>query len=225
MDAIAQHAAARPSRTALVDDRRAITWSELLDLRNRLGHSLMARGLRPGEHVAIYAENSLEFLIAGAAARAAGAIPVPVNHRLTADEAAYVLDDSDATVVLASGPFVPTVEAIRHRIGRVRTFVLIGESRRPWAEGFEDLVAAGQPEPLPIPEERFGGSMVYTAGTTGKPKGRAPARDGSRGHAAAAPGPRPGRRGPRAPGRGPALSLRARAASPSSPTCSAAPWW
>jgi acyl-CoA synthetase (AMP-forming)/AMP-acid ligase II len=171
MDAIAQHALARPDQPALIAGDRIITWRELVDLRNRLARSLVERGLRPGEHAAIYAGNSPEFLVASAAARAAGAIPVPVNHRLTADEATYVLDDSDAAVVFASDAFLPMVDAIRHRVPGVRRFVAVGAERRPWAEHIDDLIAGGRPEPLDIPEDASGGSMVYTAGTTGKPKG------------------------------------------------------
>src|SRR5262249_11926519 len=98
-------------------------------------------------------------------------IPVPVNHRLTADEAAYVLDDSDAAVVFAGDAFLPVIDSIRSRVPGVRTFVTVGAERRPWAEPIDALIAAARPEPLDIPGDACGGSMVCTAGTPGRPKG------------------------------------------------------
>jgi acyl-CoA synthetase (AMP-forming)/AMP-acid ligase II len=120
--------------------------------------------------VVLYAHNSLEVLLAAAAARALGLIPVPMNHRLTADEVAYILDDSDAVAVFASDAFVPMLERVRARAPKVRHVVLLGAERRPWARHLDDLVAAGRPAPMAA-AEGLGGSMIYTAGTTGKPKG------------------------------------------------------
>ncbi|MGH7393822.1 MAG: AMP-binding protein, partial [Candidatus Rokuibacteriota bacterium] len=84
----------------------------------------------------------------------------------------YVLDDSDAVAVFASDAFVPTIERLRERLPHLRHVVLLGAERRPWARHVDDLVAAGSPEPLAgEPRPGLGGSMIYTAGTTGKPKG------------------------------------------------------
>jgi acyl-CoA synthetase (AMP-forming)/AMP-acid ligase II len=75
--------------------------------------------------VIVYAPNSADVLLAGAALRAVSAVPVPMNHRLTADEAAYILDDSDAVLVFAGDAFLPVVEAVRARAPRVRHWVLL----------------------------------------------------------------------------------------------------
>lgn len=99
MDIIATHAGHQPERLAIADGDRAVTWAELLTLRNRLARSLAARGLGADEHVVLWAENSLEYLLAAAAVRALGALPVAMNHRLIADEVQYILDDADAAIV------------------------------------------------------------------------------------------------------------------------------
>ena len=172
VDVLAQHAGRQPERVALVEGERALTWREMVARRNRLAHGLIAEGLRPGEHVAVYAENSIETLLASAALRAAGAIPVPVNHRLTGDEVLYILADSDAAMVVVGDAFLPVVDRIRGRAAAVRRFVLLGAERRPWAAHVDDLIAAGDAGPVSIETgDSVGGSMIYTAGTTGKPKG------------------------------------------------------
>jgi acyl-CoA synthetase (AMP-forming)/AMP-acid ligase II len=172
MDVIAIHAAAKGSRPAVVMDGRSLTWWEYFELRNRLANALVTLGVGRGEHVVVYALNSIETVLAGAASRAIGAIPVPMNHRLTADEAAYILDDSDAVVVLAGDAFLPILDAVRAGASRVRHWILLEQERRPWALQLDDLLAGASPEPVPDdPAQGLGGSMIYTAGTTGKPKG------------------------------------------------------
>jgi fatty-acyl-CoA synthase/long-chain acyl-CoA synthetase len=172
MDAIAKHAAEQADRPALISADRTITWRELCDRRNRLAHSLLRLGLAPGDHVVLYGHNSLDLLIASAGSRAAGAVPVPMNHRLTAEEVSYILEDSDAAAVFVDDAFVPVVEAVRGTASKVRQWILIGAERRSWARHLDELMAAGPAEPVTIPDgEAFGASMIYTAGTTGRPKG------------------------------------------------------
>jgi acyl-CoA synthetase (AMP-forming)/AMP-acid ligase II len=170
MDVLARHAQARPDRPAVIERERRLSWSQYHEARNRLAHALADLGLATGEHAVLYAHNSLEVLLTSAATRALGAIPVPMNHRLTADEVAHILDDSDAVAVFAGDAFVPMLERVRGRAPRLRHVVLLGAERRPWALHLEDLVAAGRPDPVEAPPG-LGGSMIYTAGTTGKPKG------------------------------------------------------
>ena len=170
MDILAHHAQVHPDAPALIEDGRRLTWHDYVETRNRLAHALADLGLASGEHVVLYAHNSLEVLLAAAAARALGLIPVPMNHRLTAEEVAYILDDSDAVAVFASDAFVPMLERVRGQAPKLRHVVLMGAERRPWARHLDDLVAAGRPAPV-VAAEGLGGSMIYTAGTTGKPKG------------------------------------------------------
>ncbi|PYN57813.1 MAG: acyl-CoA synthetase [Candidatus Rokuibacteriota bacterium] len=172
MDVVAVHAQAKPDAVAYVEDARRWTWRELLDRRNRLASSLTKLGLARGETAIVYAPNSLEYLLASGAVRAVNALPVPMNHRLVADEVLYILDHSDAAVVFVGDPFVPIAEQIRSRAPNVRTWILTGAERRPWASSLDDLVQRGSPEaPAVDPTQGLGGSMIYTGGTTGKPKG------------------------------------------------------
>jgi len=139
-------------------------------MRNRLANSLAALGVGGGQHAVIYAHNSAENIVAAAALRALGAIPVPMNHRLTAEEVAYILDDSDAATVFVGDAFLPMAERVRPGATGVKRWITLGAERRAWAAAMDDLLARGGSEPPPAPAA-VGGSMVYTAGTTGKPKG------------------------------------------------------
>ncbi len=171
MDLVALHADRHPDQPAILEGERSLSWRGLFEQRNRLANALADLGLSPDEHVILYAQNSLEFLLASAAARALGVVPVPLNHRLTADEVAYILDDSDAVAVILGDRFIPIVEHVRAAATKVRHWILIEAERRPWALHLADLAAAGAADPPHRPLMGFGASMIYTAGTTGKPKG------------------------------------------------------
>ncbi|MBI2217033.1 MAG: AMP-binding protein [Candidatus Rokubacteria bacterium] len=172
MDLIALHAERQPERPAIVEGDRVVTWRQFVELRNRLAHGLLHLGLRQGEHAVVYGHNSTEVLLAGAAIRAVGAIAVPMNHRLVPDEVAYILDDSEAVLAVVGEEFAGTAEAVRARARTVRRWVLAGVERRPWAEPLADLIASGQADPVGIDVgTNTGGSVIYTAGTSGRPKG------------------------------------------------------
>jgi acyl-CoA synthetase (AMP-forming)/AMP-acid ligase II len=171
MDAIGTFAERKPDADAIIEGERRLMWRGYREQRDRLAGALVGLGLRPGEHVILYAPNSLEYLLASAATRAAGAIAVPMNHRLSPEEAAYILDDSDAALAFVGEPFVPMIDRIRDRVRGVRHWVTIGSASPAWATAIDELLARGGPAPAPQDAANLGGSMIYTAGTTGKPKG------------------------------------------------------
>jgi acyl-CoA synthetase (AMP-forming)/AMP-acid ligase II len=176
MDVVAIHGNSKPDETALVEDERTLTWAQFAERRNRLAHGLQGLGVEAGQRVVMWAPNSIEYLLGTAAVGAIGGVSVPMNHRLTAAEAAYVLEDSDAVAVFVGDPYLPVADEVRQggTAPGVRHWILTGDERRPWAEHLADLVAAGGPEPIVLEGAAaggLGGSMAYTAGTTGKPKG------------------------------------------------------
>jgi acyl-CoA synthetase (AMP-forming)/AMP-acid ligase II len=171
MDAIALHAARQPDRPAIIEADRVLRWGAFAERRNRLAHGLVKLGLSAGEHVVVYAYNSTDVLVAGAALRSVGAIGVPMNHRLAPEEVAYILRDAEAVVVLLGDDFVEVAERVRDEVPGVRHWVLLGAERRPWAVTMATLMAGSDAGPLPVQDGAAGGSMIYTAGTTGRPKG------------------------------------------------------
>ena len=170
MDMLAKYAQAHPDKPALVEAERTLTWGEFFRTRNRLAHSLASVGIGAGQHAVIYAHNSADNILATQALRALGAVAVPMNHRLTAEEVTYILDNSDAAAVLVSDGFLPMAERVRGAASRVKHWITLGAERRPWATALDDLLARGT-DTAPVTPDAVGGSMLYTAGTTGKPKG------------------------------------------------------
>src|SRR5690606_24966228 len=96
-------AAERPEEIALRDEQKALTWAEVNELLNRVANGLLAMDLGTDRRIAVFAENAAETALANLGGLIAGASVVPVNFHLTADEVAYILEDSGARVLFV-GP-------------------------------------------------------------------------------------------------------------------------
>jgi acyl-CoA synthetase (AMP-forming)/AMP-acid ligase II len=169
-DLVAEHARRTPGKMAVIDDRPGCpvvryTFAELDRRANQLAWLLADRGVTSETKVAWCGQNAAGVLVVMAAIRKLGAVAVPLGYHLTADEAAYVLDHSDARVVYVDSARRALIEAVRHRLPQV-TDVLVFEDPLLEAE------LARQPG-LPGPGwgEDPGGEIFYTSGTTGRPKG------------------------------------------------------
>lgn len=165
-------AAARPTEVAARDEEQALTWAEV-DTRLRPAvHVLRGWDLGPSRRVAVFAENSVETLLAYAAATLAGVSAVPASFHLTPRELVHILTDSGARAVLVDGRTAAVgVEAAR----LAGIDVVAGWAGAADTEGVSDwdahlaaVGAAGEPptdDRPPLP------TLVYTSGTTGRPKG------------------------------------------------------
>ncbi|HZN52525.1 MAG TPA: AMP-binding protein [Methylomirabilota bacterium] len=171
MDFVSLHAQSKPDAVAQIEEDRRLTWRELLSRRNRVAGALAKLGVGRGEHVIVYAPNSLECLLASAATRAANAVPVPMNHRLVAEEVSYILENSDAVAAFVDGPYVAIADEVRHRAEKIRHWILLSGERRSWATSLDELLEQDAEPPPADPAQGLGGSMIYTGGTTGRPKG------------------------------------------------------
>ncbi|WP_299738223.1 long-chain-fatty-acid--CoA ligase [Pseudonocardia sp. 73-21] len=164
-DLIARYSRTSPDAVAFRDGELTLTWSRTHERITRLASVLTAEGVGPGDRVAVMGLNSVPQIEAMAAILRVGAICVPVNFRLVADEVAYALTDSGATAVLVDDVFAPVVDAARAQAPDVRAVLTIGA-------GYEDVLAAGSPEYSELAvgdgEPAF---IMYTSGTTGRPKG------------------------------------------------------
>ncbi len=181
-DVLAVHAGAKADATAVVVDASGggdpsiTTFAELNAIVNRLAHGLVALGAQRGERLVWCGPNSLEVLAILHAARKLGLVAVPLSYRFNSEEMAYVIDNSDAAIVLADAEFAPLIGSVRDQCPKVRTFgTLLGS---PPGEGWHTLeeLMADRPDEEPADLDTTGpagagAQMIYTSGTTGKPKG------------------------------------------------------
>jgi acyl-CoA synthetase (AMP-forming)/AMP-acid ligase II len=181
-DPLAMHAAASPDRVAVVvaasggAGPSTTTFAELNTTVNHLAQGLRALGAEAGDRLVWCGPNSLEVLVVIHAARKAGLTAVPLSYRFIADEMQYVVDNSDATIVIVDAEQAPLIAEVRDQLPKVRQFVVFGAGAEAFADGgfvtWDAVLAAGHDdEPESVSGNTAGAAMIYTSGTTGKPKG------------------------------------------------------
>ena len=162
-----------PESPGLGDLDRTLTFRQWNERACRLARALMNLGLAPGDRAAVLAYNCLEFMEIYLAAAKAGLTAVPVMFRLAAPEIAHVLKDSEARVLIVGREFVETVEGIRGDLHELEHLVLLGGGELPCGYlDYEELMglgAAEEPEVKVRPRDVW--TILYTSGTTGRPKG------------------------------------------------------
>ena len=159
MTVLARHAQERPDEVALRDGGRSWGWAEVDDQLRRAAQLLRAQRLGPDQRVAVCAENSAEVLWAHLAGLLAGASTVPISFHLTVDELAFILEDAGVAVL-----FVGPETAARGREAAERAGVpLVVDDWAAWVAGAPD----GEPPTDVAPRP----NLLYTSGTTGRPKG------------------------------------------------------
>ena len=159
-----------PDKAAVIDVATGAvrTYGELNDRSNQLAQLFWRRGLRRGDHVAIFMENNLAYFDVVWAAFRSGLYLTTVNRYLTAEEAGYIVADSESKVLVASQALAPVAQEIpSHAPGCEHWLMTDG-----MVEGYEDFETAIGAEPkTPLAEEPAGAFMLYSSGTTGRPKG------------------------------------------------------
>src|SRR2546429_6041374 len=132
-----------PQREAVVDGNLRLSYEQFFDRCDRWSAALQRMGVRQGDRVAYIAPNVHQQLESFYAVPQIGAVLVPVNYRLTADDFAYIIDHSGATVVCATEDYLESVDGIRDRIGDVNQFAALTGSRA----GGLDYEGAPAPQP------------------------------------------------------------------------------
>lgn len=164
--AVAFWARVMPQATAVVADAGRCSFFELNARCNQLVRALRERGLQAGDGVALMCSNRIEFAEVFWATRRAGLRFTPINWHLTADEAAYIVNDSDAKALFLDARFAGLANELATRTDCAR--IAIGGA----VPGFDDYEAVLQAQAgHDISDPQLGTSMLYTSGTTGRPKG------------------------------------------------------
>ena len=144
------------------------TYAQLDAGANRLANLLRSRGLGPGDSMAVWMENHPVYLEATWAPQRSGLYYTPISSRLTAGEAAYILEDCGAQALVTTFERRRVAAEIVERLPGLHTRLMVGGTVDGF-ESYEEVVGAQPADPLPDPLE--GRSMLYSSGTTGRPKG------------------------------------------------------
>ncbi|MBL8779912.1 MAG: AMP-binding protein, partial [Alphaproteobacteria bacterium] len=176
-DVLTDLAARLGGKIALIDDRPGgpvvkWTFAELEANANRLARLLIEQGVKPKDRIVSCGQNSCWLVAMSNAVRKIGAVGVPLNYRLTADEATYVVDNSDAVVVFADAEFADFFAKIAKDTPKVRQTLIFDGPQSQGQSRVEPLLANQSAAPPELKEPAGEPmTMIYTSGTTGKPKG------------------------------------------------------
>jgi 3-oxocholest-4-en-26-oate---CoA ligase len=163
-------------REYLVCGGKRRTYAEMEQRANRLAHHLAANGISPGDHVGIYALNSVEWVETVWAVFKLRAVWVNINYRYVEEELAYLFDNADLKALVYQREFAPRVQGVLDRLPLLKHSVVIEDGSDADADAlgsvpYEDALAGASPERDFGPRSADDRYILYTGGTTGMPKG------------------------------------------------------
>ena len=168
----ARYAAEHPDRPALImaTSGDVVTFAEYEAAANRMAHLYRDEGLQLLDHVAFFMENNPRMLECEGGAERTGLYYTCINSYLAPDEAAYIVNDSQARIVVTSEAKREVAAQLPAMCPGVRRWIMAGTDSPPPPYEPYDAAVAGYPS-TPVPDERLGAAMLYSSGTTGRPKG------------------------------------------------------
>ena len=180
-EAVATHARLSPQKLGARDSKRQLTYEQWDKRATQLANGLRGLGLQKGDKVALLAYNCLEWIEIYAALARAGLVAVPINFRLTSPEIEYIAKDCEAVAFIVQDELIERVEPIKSQLNIAnKTYVGFGQKVPPHWTDYENLIAAAPAflqhvEVMPADMS----ALMYTSGTTGKPKGVIRSHEGS----------------------------------------------
>ncbi|MCC5850674.1 MAG: long-chain fatty acid--CoA ligase [Verrucomicrobia bacterium] len=170
---LARAAAARyPDHPAVLESDKTWTFSEVAAVSDRIAAGLAGKGFKPGDRIGLYCANSAAFALTHLGILKAGCTVVALHLLYHPNELAWILNDAEASGLIYLAPFEAGVDAIRPQVPGLREVIRIGGGARENETDWSALAACTGPVPDPKlnPAEDLA-AILYTAGTTGKPKG------------------------------------------------------
>src|SRR5262245_27405200 len=169
---VAMNAYLSPEKVGARDLTRSLTFCEWNDRSCQLANALLGLGLEKGDRIAVLAYNCLEWMEIYAAVAKAGLVVVPINFRLLGSEVRYIVENSESKAVIVQDHLLDRVETSRdERLIAEDKFIHFGGRTPAGYRSYEGLIAASarsEPAVETGPEDTF--ALLYTSGTTGKPK-------------------------------------------------------
>ncbi len=165
-----------PEREYLVAEGQRRTYAEMEARANRLAHALAAQGVRPGDHVGIYAYNCVEWVEALWAIFKLRAVWININYRYVEDELRYLFDNADLVGLIYGREFAPRIAGAREALPKLRFSLVIedgsgADTSALGSQDYESALASGSPVRDFAPRSASDRYILYTGGTTGMPKG------------------------------------------------------
>ncbi|MDA0978811.1 MAG: acyl-CoA synthetase [Proteobacteria bacterium] len=155
-------------KPALIHGDRVISWADMKRRSNNLARNLLAAGVKPGDKIAFYMRNCPEYPEGINAAFKASLVHVNVNYRYIDHELVYLLDNSDAAVVIYQSEFQGHVDTIRDQLPGVKVWLDVDKGK---PSGYETMAESGDGSPCGVTNSPDDLLFLYTGGTTGMPKG------------------------------------------------------
>ncbi|MTH90799.1 MAG: AMP-binding protein, partial [Actinobacteria bacterium] len=164
------HAKNQPDAVSLVLGDRTLTWAQLLSRSAQVAQGLKRAGVKAQDRVAFLDKNGIEHFEVFYGCALLNAVSVDVNWRLAAPEVSFIVNDSQAEVLIVGQEFVPVLDAIVGELDRVKTIIVIGgHSNHDDYEQWVNAQSATDPKaPTKSTDVAF---QLYSSGTTGRPKG------------------------------------------------------
>jgi acyl-CoA synthetase (AMP-forming)/AMP-acid ligase II len=160
-----------PDRAFLVFEGQKQTFAETNERINRLAHALGKMGIRKADHVGMLHVNCPQYVEAYFAAAKLGAVFVPLNFRAKADELSYMINHAGIRALFVGGRYMEMVNGILGRLTSVEECIAIDEKQQKWPF-YEDLISSSPADDIQAEiEDEALTILMYTAGTTGRPKG------------------------------------------------------
>lgn len=160
-----------PDRTAVKMGEKAYTYAQLEQTALQLAGWLQSKDIKQESKVGFIFKNSLEFVEIFWGITLSGGIGVPINFRLASDEFIYIINDSDSEILFIEEDYVDLIETIRPQLPKVREIVIVSERNVANTTNYKDIFISSNTFEEVEQTDNDACMIMYTSGTTGKPKG------------------------------------------------------